>query len=123
MVSPQITDDQRIDFQMQNVYSRQRIMPNMNIKTEPQNNQNDSNKNFMKIPEFLERYINQVMKVEFLTGNYIVEKIGRLIAAGENYIVLHLLEQRVIVVCESSSIKYITILLDDNILSEFEVYS
>ena len=106
-----------------NAYSRQRIMPNINMNAQPQNFQNDSNNNFMKMPEFLERYINQIMKVEFLTGNYIIEKIGRLIAAGENYIVLHLLEQRVIVICESSSIKYITILLEENILTELEIYS
>jgi len=115
---------QNIDFNVvSNAYSRQRTMPNININSQPQDHQNEPAKNFMKIPEFLERYINQIMKVEFLTGNYIVEKIGRLIAAGENYIVLHLLEQRVIVICESSSIKYITILLDDSILSELKVYN
>ena len=70
--------------------------------------------NEMHISDILERYIGKIMKAEFLIGGEVLDdKLGRLLSVGKDYIVLGMLESKVIMVCKTDALKFITVILDE----------
>lgn len=67
------------------------------------------------IPAYLRKQIGRWVRAEFLVGKSIVEKVGQLIEVGTEYIILKLLEPATTMLCDVSSIKFITIIYDANV--------
>ena len=67
------------------------------------------------IPSFLESQIGKVMRVEFLLGKDMAERVGRLVAVGAGYILLKSIKPGSTIMCDISSIKFATI-IDEEIL-------
>jgi hypothetical protein len=65
------------------------------------------------IQAMLERYIGKIMKAEFLVGDVLEDKLGRLLSVGTNYIVLAMLDSKIIMVCSTDTLKFATVLLDE----------
>ena len=65
------------------------------------------------IQAMFERYIGKIMKAEFLVGDVLEDKLGRLLSVGTNYIVLAMLDSKVIMVCSTDTLKFATVLLDE----------
>ena len=64
------------------------------------------------IPAYLRHQIGRWMRVEFLIGNVIEEKVGQLLDVGASYIILKMLEPSTTMLCDLYSIKFITIIYD-----------
>ncbi|HCC35437.1 MAG TPA: hypothetical protein DEQ02_07320 [Ruminococcaceae bacterium] len=65
-------------------------------------------------PAFLRNFIGRLCRVEFLIGNAINDRVGRLLDVGASYIVLQALEPSTIIVCDIYSIKFVTIVQDSS---------
>lgn len=65
--------------------------------------------NTIYTPAFLREQIGRLMRVEFLIGNNMAERIGILEDVGESYILLRSFENDSLVYCDIYSIKFITI--------------
>ena len=64
------------------------------------------------IPAYLRHQIGRWMRVEFLIGNVIEEKVGQLLDVGASYLILKMLEPSTTMLCDLYSIKFITIIYD-----------
>ena len=62
------------------------------------------------IPAYLRHQIGRWMRVEFLVGNIIEEKVGQLLDVGASYLILKMLEPSTTILCDLYSIKFITII-------------
>ncbi|MGI6176600.1 MAG: hypothetical protein ACOYJC_10695 [Christensenellales bacterium] len=60
-------------------------------------------------PGLLRQMIGKWMRVEFLIGNNLTDRVGMLIRVGASYIVLQSLEASSSIVCDIYSIKFVTI--------------
>ena len=60
--------------------------------------------------EFLHDHIGKLVRVEFVVGNNKEIKTGRLFKVGKEYIVLKPRQSNQTVVCDISSIKFITVI-------------
>ncbi len=114
--------EQRI-MQMQND-ARQ----NMNIQnymmTRPNNNamngwnngsvrpESLTNPDFM--PAYLQNHIGKWVRVDFLIGGGIEQRVGILEEVGASYIILNVIEPATLLVCDLFAIKFVTIVLDDD---------
>lgn len=67
------------------------------------------------IPAYLRHQIGRWMRVEFLVGNIIEEKVGQLLDVGASYLILKMLEPSTTMLCDLYSIKFITIIYDVNL--------
>lgn len=68
--------------------------------------------------DFLRSMTGRLMRVEFLLGNHLVERVGRLIKAGRSYILLQSIEPNTTVMCDMSSIKFVSIIgAENNLIS------
>ncbi len=63
-------------------------------------------------PAFLRNFIGRLCRGEFLIGNAINDRVGRLLDVGASYIVLQAIEPSTIIVCDIYSIKFVTIVQD-----------
>ncbi|MGI6251777.1 MAG: hypothetical protein ACOYKD_10595 [Anaerolineaceae bacterium] len=61
-------------------------------------------------PGLLRQMIGKWMRVEFLIGNNLTDRVGMLIRVGASYIVLQSLEASSSIVCDIYSIKFVTIM-------------
>lgn len=110
---------------------------NMNNNTMPNNDMNNTYMNNMShnmmpqmtnsspTPEsvsntyftagFLRTQIGKLMRVEFLLGtNTVNDRVGRLRNVGASYIVLESIDRSSSVMCDIYSIKFVTIMGDEN---------
>lgn len=97
---------------LENSMSQQYAIPEINSIDSAVNNY-ESMPNAMSIPGLLERYIGKIMKVEFLLCDALDDKLGRLLSVGNNYIVLGMLESKVIMICNTDTLKFVTVILDE----------
>ena len=66
------------------------------------------------IPGFLARNTGKIMRVEFLVGNSLNDRSGRLLAVGAGYILLESLDSASQIMCDMNSIRFAAILDPDN---------
>ena len=62
---------------------------------------------------FLNSQIGKIMCVEFLLGNKMIEKTGRLVAVGTNYILLKSMHPGKTTMCDIQSVRFATIIDED----------
>lgn len=61
------------------------------------------------ISEYLKKHIGKMVKVEFYFGSKLEIRIGQLIEVTDKYIVLRLYKPSTTILCDISSIKFVTI--------------
>lgn len=66
------------------------------------------------LPAYLSSQIGKWMRVEFLIGNNLTDRVGKLIEVGASYIVLQLLDPNSVLLCDLFSIKFVTIIKDEH---------
>lgn len=66
-------------------------------------------------PAYLRNHIGKLIKVESLIGNCLESRIGTLIQVGADYIVIKLYQSCSTMVCDGASIKYITIIHNNDL--------
>ena len=88
-----------------------------NMSYIPQDNQNlpKSLKNTAFLPAFLSKNIGKLVKIESLIGGKLESRIGILITVGANFIVLRQIRSNNTMICDSSLIKYVTIIHDNDL--------
>lgn len=64
---------------------------------------------------YLNSQIGKIVRVESLIGNCLERRVGTLVNVGNNYIVIKLYQGCSTMVCEASSIKYITVIHDNDL--------
>ena len=66
------------------------------------------------LPAFLKTAIGKLVRVESLIGGCLESRVGILLEAGADYIVLKLYRGCSTMICDASSIKYITVIHDND---------
>ena len=72
-----------------------------------------SDKAFM--PAYLKAMIGKLVRVESLIGNCLESRVGILMSVGADYLVLKLYRGCSTMICEASSVKYITVIHDNDL--------
>lgn len=67
------------------------------------------------MPAFLNTMVGKLVRVESLIGGCLESRIGILLNVGADYIVLKLYRGCSTMICEASSIKYITVIHDNDL--------
>lgn len=94
---------------------------NKEVKTKnitvPKNNRNltVNNQKSMTATEYLNNQIGKLVRVESLIGNCLEKRVGTLVVVGSDFIVIKLYQGCSTMVCEASSIKYITVIHDNDL--------
>lgn len=65
--------------------------------------------------KFLSNHIGKLIRIDFLIGNRTESKSGKLINVGKEYIVLKLFRSGCTMICDIKSIKFVTIVHDNDI--------
>lgn len=63
------------------------------------------------VPGFLLDNIGKNVRAEFVFGNFLVDKVGKLIEVGVNYFVLDDVNSRTHIMCDLYSVKFVTIIV------------
>lgn len=71
--------------------------------------------NSVFLPAYLKSHIGKLMKIECLIGNRIEIRIGTLLEVGADFLVIKLKENCSSMVIEGSSVKFITIIHNNDI--------
>ncbi len=66
------------------------------------------------LPAYLKRHIGKWVRVDFLIGGGIEQRVGILEEVGASYIILNVIEPATLLVCDMFSIKFVTVVLDDD---------
>lgn len=66
------------------------------------------------LPAYLYQHIGKWVRVDFLIGGGIEQRVGILEEVGASYIILNVIEPATLLVCDMFSIKFVTIVLDDD---------
>lgn len=74
----------------------------------------DKINNPMCMRTLMERYIGRIIRAQFLIGDALHDHVGRLMSVGPSYIVIESLKERVITICDLFSIKFVTVMFDEN---------
>ncbi len=82
---------------------------NNSISTTPESL---TNPDFM--PAYLRKQIGKWVRVDFLIGGGIEQRVGILEEVGASYIILNVIEPATLLVCDLFSIKFVTVVLDDD---------
>ena len=67
------------------------------------------------LPAYLKTMTGKLVRVESLIGGCLERRVGTLIQVGADYIVLKLYQSCSTMICEASSIKYITVIHDNDL--------
>lgn len=88
-----------------------------NMSYIPQQNHHlpKSLKNTAFLPAFLSKNIGKLVKIESLIGGRLEPRIGILMTVGANFIVLRQMRSNNTMICDSTLIKYATIIHDNDI--------
>lgn len=98
-----------------NMPPMQRQRDNMSLIPQENRNLPKSLKNTAYLPSFLAKHIGKLIKVESLIGGNLESRIGILMTVGANYIVLRQMRSNNTMICDSTLIKYATIIHDNDI--------
>lgn len=71
-----------------------------------------SNTDFL--PAYLTQYIGHWIRADFFIGTAIEQQVGILKEVGASYIILDAIEPATLIVCDIYSLKFVTIILDDD---------
>lgn len=82
--------------------------------------QNLSDGNFM--PGYLRNHIGKLIRVESLIGGNLERRTGTLMQVGADFIVIKLCETCASMVCDAGSIKYITIIHDNDLRGKTRLF-
>ena len=66
------------------------------------------------LPAYLRTIVGKWVRVDFLIGGGIEQRVGILEEVGASYIILNVIEPATLLVCDMFSIKFITVVLDDD---------
>ncbi len=66
------------------------------------------------MPGFLKTMTGKLVRVESLIGGCLESRVGTLLQVGADYIVLKLYQSCSTMICESSSVRYITVIHDND---------
>lgn len=66
-------------------------------------------------PAYLRKFIGYWARIDFLVGNNIEEHVGQILEVGASYVLIKVLEPETIMLCDLFSIKFVTIILDEDI--------
>ncbi len=66
------------------------------------------------LPAYLTKQIGKWVRVDFLIGGGIEQRVGILEEVGASYIILNVIEPATLLVCDLFSIKFVTVVLDDD---------
>lgn len=81
----------------------------------PSKNNNTCMTDTSYMPAFLNTMVGKLVRVESLIGGRLESRVGILLRAGADYIVLKLYRGCSTMICEASSIKYITVIHDNDL--------
>lgn len=82
--------------------------------------QNSCDGNFM--PGYLRNHIGKLVRVESLIGGSLERRTGTLMQVGADFIVIKLCETCASMMCEAGSIKYITIIHDNDLRGKTRLF-
>ena len=66
------------------------------------------------VQNFLHANVGKLMNVEFLLDGQIIERFGRLLAVGDEYILLQSVDPNVIIMCDIRSVRFASIVNSDD---------
>ncbi len=66
-------------------------------------------------PAYLKNFIGYWARIDFLIGNNIEQRVGQILEVGASYVLINVLEPETIMLCDLYSIKFVTIILSDEI--------
>ena len=67
----------------------------------------------MYMPAILSEYIGKVVRLEFAVNGGIVQKTGRLLVVGANYIMTQSADPRVVQFSDLGSLRFVSVILED----------
>lgn len=73
----------------------------------------ETKKSYMS--DMLKETVGKVVRIESLVGGCLESRIGTLIKVGADYVVLKLYQSCSTMICEASSIKYVTVIHDNDL--------
>lgn len=65
--------------------------------------------------DFLKMQIGKIVRIESLVGSCLERRVGQLMQVGADYIVIKLYQSCSTTICELSSVKYITVIHDNDL--------
>ena len=66
------------------------------------------------LPAYLSQHIGRWVRVDFLIGGSIEQRVGILNEVGASYIIIQAIEPATLIVCDMFSIKFVTIVFDES---------
>lgn len=66
-------------------------------------------------PGYLKKFIGYWARMDFLVGNTIEQRVGQILEVGASYVLIKVLEPETIMLCDLFSIKFVTIILDEDV--------
>ena len=79
----------------------------------PTERETDTFDNPLCMRALIERYIGKIVRAQFHLGEVLHEHVGRLMSVGPSYLVIEALKERVITICDLYSVKFVTVMLDE----------
>ena len=71
--------------------------------------------NMSFLPAYLSQYIGHWVRADFFIGETIEQRVGVLHEVGASYFILEAIEPQTLIVCDMFSVKFVTIILDDDL--------
>lgn len=65
------------------------------------------------LPAYLKQFIGRWVRCEFFIGDTIEQRVGVLHDVGASYIIIDIIEPQTLVVCDIFSLRFVTIVLDE----------
>lgn len=98
------------------------VRPNMNTNMRPVTTGTQSISftpetltNMSFLPAYLSQYIGHWVRADFFIGETIEQRVGVLHEVGASYFILEAIEPQTLLVCDMFSVKFVTIILDDDL--------
>ena len=71
--------------------------------------------NMSFLPAYLSQFIGHWIRADFFIGDTIERRVGVLHEVGASYFILEAIEPQTLLVCDMFSVKFVTIILDDDL--------
>lgn len=71
--------------------------------------------NMIFLPAYLSQFIGHWIRADFFIGDTIEQRVGVLHEVGASYFILEAIEPQTLLVCDMFSVKFVTIILDDDL--------
>lgn len=71
--------------------------------------------NMSFLPAYLSQFIGHWIRADFFIGDTIEQRVGVLHEVGASYFILEAIEPQTLLVCDMFSVKFVTIILDDDL--------